>query len=509
MNTLTATLDDALVVLLSPSLEPVVDLVVLRRGDVYEAHAVDGVARFVRRDVGHGWEFDVVSVDGRNPLADQAVDRFAGVASERAARFPTRTQNAYPNAYEQVAQLFDSPHAPDLVVFHTAGHHWADRGGHIGEHGSIDAIQSRAPFIIGGRGVQSLGRVDRSARLTDVAPTIAALLGIAPIDGVGLNGSVRPGALLARQDGDVLDDLLTDERPGHVIGFLLDGTNANVLYDAIDRGVVPNIARIAAMGTTFAHGVTSSLPTITLANHTTAMTGCHPGHHGILHNAWWDRENQRQIITNDAAMWATAMEHMVPGIETLHEALARTDPTAFSASVNEPCDRGAVFSTFDLMRRRVRSGFPRTPDDLPHTTEMFVRPFKDYAWYSQVDHHGMEQAVGILDGRFLDTEYPPPRYLWVNITLTDSAFHEGGPHSEIAEASLVDTDGRIGEILAAVERRGMWEDTAFYVVADHGMEESSPAVTGDWDAALTAAGIDFRDEAYGFIYLDPTNPRRA
>lgn len=33
----------------------------------------------------------------------------------------------------------------------------------------------------------------------------------------------------------------------------------------------------------------SSLPTVTLANHTAILTGCHPGHHGILHNAWYDR----------------------------------------------------------------------------------------------------------------------------------------------------------------------------------------------------------------------------
>jgi hypothetical protein len=33
------------------------------------------------------------------------------------------------------------------------------------------------------------------------------------------------------------------------------------------------------------------------------------------------------------------------------------------------------------------------------------------------------------------------------------------------------------------------------------MEESNPEVTGDWDVALRDAGLSFRDEAYGFIYL--------
>jgi phosphonoacetate hydrolase len=240
------------------------------------------------------------------------------------------------------------------------------------------------------------------------------------------------------------------------------------------------------------------------------MTGAHPGHHGVLHNAWWDREHGRQIITNDPAQWATAMENLLPGVQTIHEALREHEPEVFTVSINEPCDRGASWSTFALMRAGVRMSFPKVPEDLPHATERFVRPFKDYGWYTRVDHHGMEQAVGILRGSYLGVEHPQlPRFMWINITLTDSAFHEGGPHSEIARASLVDTDGRIGEVLAALDDRGVFDRCAFYVVADHGMEQSDPTCTGDWDAALTAAGIDFRDEAYGFVYLDPMSPDRA
>ena len=39
-----------------------------------------------------------------------------------------------------------------------------------------------------------------------------------------------------------------------------------------------------------------------------------------------------------------------------------------------------------------------------------------------------------------------------------------------------------------VERAGVPEDCVFFLVADHGMEESDPAVQGDWDAALAEAG---------------------
>ena len=47
----------------------------------------------------------------------------------------------------------------------------------------------------------------------------------------------------------------------------------------------------------------------------------------------------------------------------------------------------------------------------------------------------------------------------------------------------------------------MFDDCAFVLVADHGMEENDPTCRGDWDVALRAAGIEARDEAYSFLYL--------
>lgn len=93
-------------------------------------------------------------------------------------------------------------------------------------------------------------------------------------------------------------------------------------------------------------------------------------------------------------------------------------------------------------------------------------------------------------------------FTWVSFSLTDTAFHEGGPHSEVAEAAVRDTDARVGELLAAVEAAGVFDRTAFCLVADHGMEENDAAVEGNWGDALRAAGISFRDEASGFLYLD-------
>ena len=469
-------LERALDVLLADDLEPIVELVAYSpEPGTYEVRAVDGRVRFGRDPDG---SFDVAEVEGRNPIGDQAVDRFVGVEVERSSLQPHRTENAYPFAYEMVAQVFDHAAAPDVVVVHTSAHNWEDAGGHRGEHGSLDVVQARAPFIIGGAGVKNQGMVDRACRLVDVAPTVLSLV----------------GGELSQTDGEAMTDLLDGGSPRHVIGFLWDGTNPNVLYDLAARGDAPNVRRLMDMGTTFRWGAMSSLPTVTLANHTAILTGCYPGHHGILHNAWYDRAAGKQVITNSGETWANAASYLNPGIDTIHSAVQRARPGAYTASMNEPCDAFADYSTFDNVRRGVPMEKPPGPDALPHATERFVRPVKEYRWSSRTDHTAVTQFEAVWNEH-------RPAFTWVNFTLTDAAFHEGGPHSEIAEASIHDTDERLGRVLDAVEASGAWDDTAFFLVADHGMEETKPGVSGDWGHQLRAAGIPHRDEAFGFLYL--------
>jgi phosphonoacetate hydrolase len=480
--------DRALEVLLSRELEPIVDMVGWSRGgDAYEVASAYGAVRFCR-DAGTDFGFRIQSVTGTNPLATQDQTRFVGLEAERATPHPSRHQNSYPNAFEQFAQLFDHPSAPDLCVIHSASHHWADQGGHLGEHGSLGVVQARAPFVVAGAGVRRLGMADIGCRLIDVAPTVLRLLGAE--DESGLTS-------LSHQDGSVVEELVeTPGRARHLIGILWDGTNSNVLYELVERGEAPSVARLIAQGSACRLGALASLPTVTLANHTTILTGSHPGHHGILHNAWVDRRSGAQVVTNSPATWATAMQWLNPGVETMHHAAKRVRPGT-TASINEPCDAGADYSTFDLVRNGELPEPPPAPGGLPDATERFVRPSKDYRWSSRADHTAVDQFRDIWS----DAQGHPPVFTWVNFTLTDAAFHEGGPYSEMAASSVRDSDARLGRILDVVEQSGVWDDCAFFLVADHGMEESDPAVQGDWDVALAEAGVAARDEGYGFLYL--------
>ena len=477
-------IDDALGVLLSDEQAGIVDLVLCARDGVVEAHARDGSVTF-RRDG------TIVSHEGRNPIERQDPGAFSPLDDEMRSVRPTNGSNHYPYAYDNAGQLFDDARAPDLAVVHTPAHNWEERGGHRGEHGSLDLVQSRAPLVVAGKGVRDLGRIERDARMINVAPTLATLAGVEPIN----------GTLLRAQDGKPLDEILDGEQPDHVVGFLWDGANANVLYAMADAGELPNVARLMSMGTTFGRGCIASFPSVTLANHTTALTGVHPGRHGVLHNFYFDRVAKRQIVTNSPETWHDARDEISPDVETLFEAIARSGG-GFTAAVDEPVDRGAGYATFDLVRAARGTGATMSsalpdPSQVPGATQSFVDLKREYGWATSADHLAVMQATQVWQGQ---NGNPTPRFMWINLILPDAANHAGGPYSDIGHAGLRDTDRRMGEILDAMD----WGsgNTAFLLVADHGMEESDPDCKGDFDEALARAGIPFRDEGYGFIYLD-------
>lgn len=99
-------------------------------------------------------------------------------------------------------------------------------------------------------------------------------------------------------------------------------------------------------------------------------------------------------------------------------------------------------------------------------------------------------------------ETPPPKFLWVNFSLTDEAGHHSGPYGEEARDALRDTDTRMGHVLEAARQAGTLHRTAVFMMADHGMELTNPQVAGHYHPAPDAAGVPYRDLDDGLIYLD-------
>ena len=155
--------------LTDPALRDIVDLVLWVEDD--DGRRVACAASSLGRVRLHpGGVHEVL--EGIDPVASEDPMAFLPYDREVAAPGPrSSVDNAYPYAAERILSLFADPtRSPDLAVVHTPRHWFPDEGGHLGEHGSLDVIQSRAPLVLSGAGVRRLGLVDSHARLVDVGP---------------------------------------------------------------------------------------------------------------------------------------------------------------------------------------------------------------------------------------------------------------------------------------------------------------------------------------------------
>jgi hypothetical protein len=439
---------------------------------------------------------------GRDPVARTDPMAFLPYRPGTAALARDNADNAYPDPARRLLSFFADPsRSPDVVVVHTPAHYFPGEGGHRGEHGSLDVGQSRAPLLVAGAGVARGGVVEGYARVVDVAPTLLRAAGVA-----AERHRDAAGALL---DGRERADLIPGAGAGRfVVGVLWDGAPSGELLHLAATGELPGVARLLARGTALAGGAIAEFPSVTLCNHTSALTGVGPGRHGVLGNVFFDRVTGLREVPNDATTWHHSARWLRSGVATVFEQLARARPEAMTACLNEPVDRGATTSTMQQIRA---SGAAGGAGDLgsalpPAAGSRFVGNAAHladphYRWGTQVDDFGLAQVLQAFAG-----PSAAPALTWWNNVVTDSGHHAGGPGSVIARDSLRDADRRLQAFLDHLDQLGIESEVTFLLTADHGFETSDPAVTGSWaptlHEVLDPLGVGWRDEGPGFVYLD-------
>ena len=480
---------EALVV---PELADVVDLVAWPDGDAVAVANSGGTVRFAPDD-----SDDVIA--GANPVANQDPMAFLPYSAELADPSPPNVRNAYPYAAERLRSFFaDGTRSPDLVVIHTPRHFFPEAGGHRGEHGSLDVVQSRAPLLLSGAGVRTAGIIDQHVQLRDVGPTLAWLCGAEPDDGTGHLLDAAGSAL----DGVVLDAFV-QRQARWIVGVLWDGAHCGDLLELAATGELRAVARLLDRGCALRGGAVAEFPSVTLTNHTSILTGVGPGRHGVLGNLFYDRTAGVAVNTNDATTWPRSAQWLRPGVVTAFELVRAARPDALTACVNEPVDRGAGYSTMQVIRDTgAADGATSLANALPdpagsahlHNRRHLADDY--YAWATRVDDAGLDQVLTLWR-----SATDAPLLTWWSNSVTDAGHHAGGPRSEIARDSLRDADHRLGAFLDHLDRLGVTEDVFVLLTADHGFESVDPNCRGEWAGALRLAGVPFRDEGPGFVYL--------
>ena len=253
-----------------------------------------------------------------------------------------------------------------------------------------------------------------------------------------------------------------EERPV-VIVLSWDGTRA----DYPERVPVRALARMARDGARAAR-LTPVLPSSTFPNHVSLATGTYPDRHGIIENAFTDRQGKRFDYANDASwleaepLWVTAEREGL---------------------------RAAVFfwvgSEADWRGRGA---------------SLRIRPFDS----AVPEAKKVDQILAWLD---LPTEARPALIMswWHGC---DGVGHANGPDSPAIGVQLLAEDRELERLFAGLDARGAWGHTTVIVASDHGMARITGVV--DPQRALDAAGIAARSEYSGGeaqVYL--RDPSRA
>lgn len=221
----------------------------------------------------------------------------------------------------------------------------------------------------------------------------------------------------------------------------IDGFRA----DYLERGVTPNLSRLAAEGASAA--MRPSFPSKTFPNHWTLVTGLYPDHHGIVANKMEDaaRPGETFTMATDDPFWWNAAEPIWVDAE---KAGIRAG-AMFWPGANVPI--GAVKAT-----------------DWPHKITGGTRP-EDWAQFNQAIT-GEQRVNGVLDWLRRPAAIRP-KLLTLYFDTVDTAGHGYGPMDARTTEAVADVDKRIGELLAGLETLG--QPANLVIVADHGMAETS------------------------------------
>lgn len=476
------------------------------QGGAYEIWSGRGMVRFQRVLGTDGvLAYEVLETLGENPVARQDPAALRTLAEEKAAareggfaaedparRFVAPAQQSYPFAYERVAQLFDSPNAPDLAI---SPRDWC-QGNQPATHGALHVRQSRAPLWIAGPGVVP-GRHELAARAVDIAPTCLAALGFPHCEGADASGrnslerGVPPDVYLARQDGRVLEEILQEcpKQPKYLYIFLLDGLHQTELEARLERDpqALPALRRLRSRAAVLASGSIVNFPSITWPSHTAIGTGCWCGHHDVVNPTYYLRE-KREVVSPQGAQVRT--EGFANGaVESVYEAFHRVRGAGcVTAAIHAPFGRGARHAVLEGRNLGDRARLKALTEELRRECHpRWERDgFEGVARESVLDARGLAQVIEL----FTRTDQAAPDFVYHELALTDGVGHDYGPHSEGLADALDETDRRIGHVLDLLEERGRLEETLFVVTADHGMAPQDVSLHANPAQHVRAIGLE-------------------
>jgi len=264
---------------------------------------------------------------------------------------------------------------------------------------------------------------------------VALLLNIFLLAGCGVPG---PGG---RADTYGLDFSLPKgaETNGAII-FYVDGLNAKIFQEMLDAGELPAFRKYFLERGLYAPRAVANIPSVTLANLTSFVTGRFPGHHGVTGVNYFDRN--RLIWRNYDTI---AQKNTLDG-----------DYTA--ANIYEVFPDRTTFSVFFQPHRGATKFIENWTSAGP--------PFF-FGWYEFVDRLTLSRFDIVMDVARKRREFPAVTIAYM--LAPDFRAYASGVSSKEYRQAIRHTDRQIGRVLGDLQRAGMLDKVVIALVSDHGL----------------------------------------
>jgi predicted AlkP superfamily pyrophosphatase or phosphodiesterase len=224
--------------------------------------------------------------------------------------------------------------------------------------------------------------------------------------------------------------------PGRAVVLLvsLDGFR----WDYLDRGLTPNLSRLAREGGR-AEAMVPVFPTKTFPNHYSIVTGRYPARHGIVGNVFTAPDVGGRLTLWDTAAVRDARFYLAEPIWVTAERQGlKTAPLFWPGS---DAAIGGIRPTYHV----------QFDGDLPDTTR--VRRLRE--WLGQPDER-------------------KPRFLTLYSSGVDNAGHEYGPDTPETNRAIAQADSLVGALAAELSSVVGAGRLNLVIVSDHGMYSTGP-----------------------------------
>ena len=408
----------------------------------------------------------------------------AALVSCQGKRAPEPRERLAPSEREKVVEMFARSYVPgrsgQVFVVAEKGNYFLSRPDDVYRfmHGSPWEYDVDIPLLFHGEPFVRKGEYPGPAHQQDVAPTLAALLGLAAP--TTMTGRVLTAAL----SGGV-------EPPRVVLLAVLDGMGRDTFERLLPQ--LPTLSRLRRDGAWFPDAAVNYLPTVTSAGHATVAAGTDPRFHGIHANATFDLRTGQEDepfpgMSPKNYLSLTLADHW--NLATSGRAVVIAQGTTPRATVSlagfgacAVSGRPVVMAMFD--ERKVgwvtNKDCFRLPDYLEddHAAKVWEEAGRTWMGHT-IDSSRTLLRTGLFPkfqtdallemiekesvGKDCVTDL-----LLVNFKTPDYVTHQYGPESAEAEEAIRALDSEIARILAAIEAAAGPGRTVVAVTADHGM----------------------------------------